>query len=436
MILPPNSSSQAMAFPENVAPVPVNNLLTTTVNRRPELELSDDLGFFRDAVNGFAVGGIYCCGGPPGCAKSLLQTQMIMDLGRRDIRSLVILTEEQPSSLKERAIRITQGWESGDVKRAMTNIHADGSLWDVASFPAFITRNVVSSNGPYHGVKLVVMDSIQGHGLPAAATKAYSAVLEGARLCAENGVTVMLISQVTKRGEMCGPRLLEHGVDAAVMMRRAMQYSMLSVRKNRFGPPLLRPIPLRIDPVTTALAVAPHVHALPGAANTYAGAGSGLLQLQASVTVPPDGRVGRVTAPGLPRKEIEQLLDCLTQIEKLDVAGMDYRIQCRLPGNGVYQGHFGLPLCMALVASHARKAIPEGHIFMGEVDLFRKVLPLPANLLQDLQAALDAGDIPTPVTLMIPPSSADFIPPSSKVRVVACRTLEEAIFATWPDMRD
>ena len=80
------------------------------------------------------------------------------------------------------------------------------------------------------------------------------------------------------------------------------------------------------------------------------------------------------TARSLPRKEIEQLIDCIGQIEKLDLSDLDYRIQCRLPGSGQYSTHFGLPLCMALIASYSRKTIPDRNIYLGEVDLFRKVL--------------------------------------------------------------
>ena len=96
-------------------------------------------------------------------------------------------------------------------------------------------------------------------------------MLEAARLCAENGITVILVSHVTKRGEVAGPKTLEHGVDAAIILRRAMQYSLLAVRKNRFGPPMLRMMPLNIDPVTTRLGLAPHAEAIPGAARTFAG---------------------------------------------------------------------------------------------------------------------------------------------------------------------
>jgi DNA repair protein RadA/Sms len=420
------------------APIPVltNNLLATAIDRRDELPLSDELAFLRDAVHRFVRGGIYLFAGAPGGGKSLLACQIGLELGRQGIRSLFITTEQGPSSLKETAIRITGDWDRSAVERALAHIQINDGLYDVNMLPALVTRAILNPAGQYYGAKLVVLDSIQGHGLAAAATKAYGKVLEAARLCAENGITVILVSHVTKRGDVAGPKTLEHGIDAAIILRRAMQYSLLSVRKNRFGPPLLRMMPLTIDSVTTRLGLAPHAQAAPGAARTFAGAGSGLLQIQASVAVPADGSRGRLTAPGLPRKEIEQLVDCIGQIDNLDLSDLDYRIQCRLPGSGQYSTHFGLPLCMALIASYSRKTIPDRNIYLGEVDLFRKILAAPSEVLRSLRDAIDHGDVATPITLFVPPMAMEHLSQSSSaVKIVLCASLEDAVYQTWPDLR-
>lgn len=421
---------------ESAAPVLANSLLSTVVERRAELPLSEELSFLHDALHRFVAGGIYLFAGAPGAAKSLLACQIGMELGSQNLRSLFVVTEQNPSNLKETAIRTTGDWDRPAAERALANIQIEDRVYDVNMLPALVQRAVLNPVGQYYGVKLVVLDSIQGHGLAAAATKSYGKVLEAARLLAENGITVILISHVTKRGEVAGPKTLEHGVDAALFLRRAMQYTMLSVRKNRFGPPLTRMMPLKIDPITTRLAVAAHTQALPGAAKTFAGAGSGVLQIQASVAVPSDGRPGRLTAPGLPRKEIEQLVDCIAQIDGLDVSDLDYHIQCRLPGSGQYSTYFGLPLCMALIASYARKQIPDHYLYLGEVDLFRKILAVPSDVLRSLRDAIDHGDITTPVTLFVPPLSTTELPKSSSaVKVIACTTLEDAVYQTWPDLR-
>ncbi len=296
-------------------------------------------------------------------------------------------------------------------------------------------RQVLAPGGAYHGVKLIVLDSIQGQGLAASATKSYAKVLDFARMCEEHAITTILLCHQTKRGDLAGPKSLEHSVDTSLILRRAMQFSLLAVRKNRYGAPLLQPMPLRFDPVTIRLEPAPHCEAKPAMARTYAGAGTGELELQASATIPGDGSRGRMTAPGLPRKEIEQLVSCISQMKDMDFGELNYSINCRLPGSAQYNPILGLPLCIALIGSYIQKAVPGKNIYIGEIDLFRNVRAIAPAISQSLKAAIDAGDIATPVTLFLHPLSAAEFTSSESVRIVPCDTLEAAVFQTWPELR-
>ncbi len=417
-------------------PAPANTLMSTAFDARNKLPLSETLGFFQDAIGGeFVAGARYLLSGSPGGGKSRLATQICLDLGQQGIPSLTILTEEAPAQMKRRAQQMTSDWTPLDFARSLSNVHVDHSVFDVTSLPDFLMRQVLSPGGSYHGVKLIVLDSIQGQGLAASATKSYAKVLDFARLCEEHGITTILLCHQTKRGDLAGPKSLEHSVDTSLILRRAMQYSLLAVRKNRYGPPLLQPMPLRFDPLTIRLEPAPHCEARPAMARTYAGAGTGELELQASVTVPSDGSRGRMTAPGLPRKEIEQLVSCIASIKDMDFGELNYSVNCRLPGNGQYNPILGLPLCMALIASYLQKAVPGRNIYIGEIDLFRNVRAITPSITQSLKAALDAEDIDTPMTLFLHPLSAAEFTPSESVRVVPCDTLESAVFQTWPDLR-
>ena len=417
-------------------PAPANTLMSTAFDARNKLPLSETLGFFQDAIGGeFVAGARYLLSGSPGGGKSRLATQICLDLGQQGIPSLTILTEEAPAQMKRRAQQMTSDWTPLDFARSLSNVHVDHSVFDVTSLPDFLMRQVLSPGGSYHGVKLIVLDSIQGQGLAASATKSYAKVLDFARLCEEHGITTLLLCHQTKRGDLAGPKSLEHSVDTSLILRRAMQYSLLAVRKNRYGPPLLQPMPLRFDPVTIRLEPAPHCEARPAMAHAYAGAGTGELELQASVTIPGDGSRGRTTAPGLPRREIEQLVSCISQMKDMDFGELNYSINCRLPGSGQYNPILGLPLCMALVGSYLQKAVPGRNIYIGEIDLFRNVRAIAPAISQALKAALDAGDIHTPVTLFLHPMTAAEFTASESVRVVPCTTLEEAVFLTWPELR-
>ncbi|MFA9478033.1 ATPase domain-containing protein [Phycisphaerales bacterium AB-hyl4] len=413
-----------------------SSLLAAPDTPQADLPLSDEMAFLTDALSQFAVGGLYLLGGTPGSGKSLLALQVALDLAKNGHKSLMLLTEQGSAALKQRAIHMASDLPPEQAKAAIGAIDYNDTLRDVASLPAYAAREILSPHGRHHGVKLVVLDSIQGEGLAGAATKAYGKVLEFGRLCASAGITTVLVSHVTKRGDLAGPKTLEHGVDGTLLLRRAMLNTLLAVRKNRFGPPLLRPMPLVIDPLTMRLAPAPHAEARPGAARTFSGS-LGLMEVQAAVAVPPDGRVGRTTAPGLPRKEIEQLLDCIGQIEGLELSDLDYRIQCRLPRSGQYIAHFGLPLCIALVASFTRKPVPADHLYLGEIDLFRQVREVAPPVLDALVTSLAEGQLPSPLTLVVPPSALPHLPAENppSLRLVPCATLEEAIYATWPELR-
>ena len=417
-------------------PAPANTLMSTAFDARNKLPLSENLRFFEEAVGGeFVTGARYLLSGSPGGGKSRLATQICLDLGQQDIPSLTILTEEAPAQMKRRAQQMTSDWQQASISRALSNMRVDHSVFDVTSLPDFLMRQVLSPGGTYHGVKLIVLDSIQGQGLAASATKTYAKVLDFARMCEEHGITTLLLGHQTKRGDLAGPKSLEHSVDTSLILRRALQFSLLAVRKNRYGPPLLQPMPLRFDPVTIRLEPAPHCEAKPAMAHTYAGSGTGELELQASVTVPSDGSRGRMTAPGLPRKEIEQLVSCIGQMKDMDFGELNYSVNCRLPGNGQYNPILGLPLCMALIASYLQKAVPGRNIYIGEIDLFRNVRAIAPAITQSLKAALDNGDIDTPVTLFLHPLSAAEFTSSESVRIVPCDTLEAAVFQTWPELR-
>ncbi|MEX2673458.1 MAG: AAA family ATPase [Phycisphaeraceae bacterium] len=412
------------------------NLLSTPNEQLNSLELSDELDFLSDAVHRFSAGGLYLYAGAPGGGKSTLSLQTGLDLGRRGVPSLFILTEQSAASVKARAQQMLSEQLRDEADRAMSMISVEPNVRDITMLPTFAMHEVLHPSGKYHGVKLIVLDSIQGEGLASAATKAYSKVLEFGRMCTREGITVILVSHVTKRGEIAGPKTLEHGVDVSLVLRKAMMYTLLSVRKNRFGPTQLRGIPLMMEPSTTRFVKALHAHAQPSAANTYGGATIGIRQVQVAISVPPDGQRAKVTAPGLPRKEIDQLIGCINQIEGLDLSELDHRIQCRMPRSGQYLTYFSLPLCMAMISSYARLPIPQNHLYLGEIDLFRKVLDVPLDVLTDLIATIDNAEIATPLKVFAPPSAEAYLSDAREgVKVISCSTLEDAIGQTWPNLR-
>ena len=412
-----------------------SGLLGVGISEYEEIPLSPDMTWLKNRIDKFVKGGIYLIGGLPGIGKSTLGIQLALDLGKKGISSLYILTEQSKEDLAKRAKRMVSLWSPETAENSLKMILPCDDVYDVENLPTFLSHQVLNQKGDFYGVKLIILDSVQGHGLAASATKKYKQIYEFCRQCKSNGITVLLISHVTKRGEIAGPKDLEHNVDCVLVMRKAMAYRPLFVPKNRFGPAILKPIPLEMDKITTALKISPHSESVSSVARTYLGRLVGIAEAQAAVALPAYGNRGKITAPGLPKKEIEQLTTCISQIPDMEIGDLDYTIQCRLPGERRYRGLLGLPLCMALIASYIQKDIPPHHIYVGEIDLLRKVREVPDQIIEDLWQDIKDGKIQAPIKLFCPKESADLIREGVEdVTVVGCERLEDAVYRTWPEL--
>lgn len=402
-----------------------------------ETNLSDDLSWFRHRIGKFIKGGIYLLAGQPGIGKSTLAIQIALDLGRQNQKVLYILTEQSQEELGQRARMLMTSWPSQEIDVALSHIEPEEGIYDIENLPNFLVPQVLSPSGKYHGTTCIIVDSIQGHGLPSTATKKYKQLYEFSKQCKSAGITLILVAHVTKRGDIAGPKDLEHNVDCVIVMRKAMAFRPMFVPKNRFGPAVLKPVPLQMDKVTTALSLAPHSDSISTVARSYLGRDPIFPEVQAAVSLPNYGRLGRITAPGLPRKEIEQLANCISQIPDMDIDDLDYSIHCRIPGGRRYQSILGLPLSMALIASYLQKNIPSHHVYIGEIDLLRNVREVPEAIINDLWEAFEAEELPLPVRIFLPPDSATLLRETTQdVTVMACERLEDAVYGTWPEMKE
>jgi predicted ATP-dependent serine protease len=119
----------------------------------------------------------------------------------------------------------------------------------------------------------------------------------------------------------------------------------------------------------------------------------------------------------------------------MDIGDLDYSIHCRLPGERRYRGILGLPLTIALIASYLQKDVPAHHIYLGEIDLLRKVREVPEDLITHLWEAIEADEIRKPLRLFLPPESASLIrETTADVTVMTCKRLEDAVYGTWPEL--
>jgi DNA repair protein RadA/Sms len=92
-------------------------------------------------------------------------------------------------------------------------------------------------------VDLVVIDSIQTlwsdvhESGPGSVTQVRAAASELVRLAKKRGIAMILVGHVTKDGQVAGPRVVEHMVDAVLSFEgeRGYPFRILRAAKNRFG---------------------------------------------------------------------------------------------------------------------------------------------------------------------------------------------------------
>jgi DNA repair protein RadA/Sms len=180
--------------------------------------------FDRVCGGGVARGSEILVGGDPGVGKSTLLLQVVGETARRGAACAYISGEEAVDQIRARAARM--GFSDSNVKLAAETA----------------VRGIIDGLKREH-FDLVVIDSIQTlwsdmhEAAPGSVTQVRAAVAELVRLAKSRGVAVLLVGHVTKDGQIAGPKVVEHMVDAVLSLEgeRGYPFRILRAGKNRFG---------------------------------------------------------------------------------------------------------------------------------------------------------------------------------------------------------
>ena len=180
--------------------------------------------FDRVCGGGLVAGSAILLAGDPGVGKSTLLLQVAAAAANRGAACAYISGEEAIEQIRSRAQRM--GLADSPVKLA-----AETSLRDILEG---LKRE---------SLDLVVIDSIQtlwsdAHEAgPGSVTQVRAATGELVRMAKKRGVAVILVGHVTKEGQIAGPRVVEHMVDAVFAFEgeRGYPFRILRAAKNRFG---------------------------------------------------------------------------------------------------------------------------------------------------------------------------------------------------------
>lgn len=175
---------------------------------------------------GFVRGSVLLVGGDPGIGKSTLLTQATSLLARAGHRVVYISGEEAVAQVRLRAERL-------GLSDAPVQLAAETSVEDIVST---LSEGAVP--------RLIVIDSIQTmwtdtvESAPGTVTQVRASAQALIRFAKKTGAAIILVGHVTKDGQIAGPRVVEHMVDAVMSFEGegSQQFRILRAVKNRFGP--------------------------------------------------------------------------------------------------------------------------------------------------------------------------------------------------------
>jgi DNA repair protein RadA/Sms len=410
--------------------IPPTGLLTVTTAPIRTLPLGPKLAWFHELIGGLVQGGVYLFSGAPGGGKSRLATQVALAAATQEIRSLSVLTEERQDRLLARATMLTSDWSPLQAERAIRQMESTVNVSRLSDLPFVV--HLGPHPLPSQQFKLLIIDSLQGDGLPANAAREYGAFFEFCRRARAEGVTVIAIGHVNKRGQIAGPRGLEHAVDGVVRIEKAGTGRLIAITKNRFAAEKPAGLPLITDPRTSALVPSPHRAPMTGIARTFIGSELGDAELQVQLSLPMPGERPQISAPGLPRRRIEQLVRSISATRGLDLDEINLNISSLLPGDTRYRAWLDLPLAMSLVASLLRRPVPALHIYVGEIDLNRALRPLPRALTDAIAEAVVRQAVSPSTRLFLPTATAAQLD-GLGCQLVPCATFDQVLALTWPE---
>jgi DNA repair protein RadA/Sms len=349
--------------------------------------------FDRVTGGGFVRGSVLLMAGDPGIGKSTLLLQAAAALARAGHRAVYISGEEAIAQVRLRAERLSLG-------RAAVELAAETAVEDIIA---------TLSDG--QTPRLIVIDSIQTmwtdlvESAPGTVTQVRASAQALIRFAKRSGAAVILVGHVTKDGQIAGPRVVEHMVDAVLSFEGegSHKFRILRAVKNRFGPTdeigvfEMTGSGLREVANPSGLFLSERDLGSPGTA-VFAGIeGTRPLLVEIQALVAP-------TSLGTPRRAV---VGWDPSRLSMVLAVLEAHCGVRLGGHDVYLNVAGglriqepaadLAAAAALVSSLANAPLPADAVYFGEVSLsgaIRPVAQAPARLKEAAKLGFTRAIIP------------------------------------------
>lgn len=352
--------------------------------------------FDRVTGGGLVPGSALLIGGDPGIGKSTLLLQVVCKLAQTGKRCLYISGEEAVDQVRLRAERL--GLQSAPVELA-----AATSVRDI----------IASIDDAVNPADLIVIDSIQTmyvdnvESAPGTVTQVRTSAAELTRVAKRRGISILFVGHVTKDGQIAGPRVLEHMVDAVLYFEgdRGHQFRILRTVKNRFGPTdeigvfemaseglveVANPSELFLAQRQDHIAGSAVLAGLEGTRPV-------LVEVQALVAPSPLGTPRRAVI-GWDSNRLAMVLAVLEARCGITLSGSDIFLNIA-GGIRINEPAADLAVAAALVSSQTGMPVPTGCVFFGEVGLsgeIRTVAQPDLRLKEAAKLGFTRAHIPAP----------------------------------------
>ncbi|MEQ1709261.1 MAG: DNA repair protein RadA [Terricaulis sp.] len=359
MAAPTGKKSKPLAFVELTGDAPPPPRLATGISE-----------FDRVCGGGLVPASAILIGGDPGVGKSTLLLQAAAALARSGACVAYITGEEAEAQVQERARRL----KAAD---APVQLAAETDLRKILDGLKSMKPDVAIIDS----IQTVWADGVEA--APGTVAQVRACAHELVRFAKKTGAIVILVGHVTKDGQIAGPRVVEHLVDAVIYFEgeRGMPFRILRAVKNRFGPTDEIGV---FEMIEAGLVETPNPSALfLGASGERASGAAVFAGVEGSRPVLVEIQaLASPSAYGTPRRAIvgwdsARLAMILAVLETrcgLSFSGRDVYLSVA-GGLRITEPAADLAVAAALISALADRALPKQCVVFGEVALSGEVRP-------------------------------------------------------------
>ena len=322
---------------------------------------------------GVVPGSAILIGGHPGAGKSTLLLQVMCGLSK-EIPTLYVTGEESLQQVAMRANRL--GLPTEHLKMlSETSVEHICNIADQEK------------------AKIMVIDSIQVMHLsdiqssPGSVSQVRECASFLTRYAKTRQVAIIMVGHVTKDGTLAGPKVLEHVIDASLLLEGESdsRYRTLRSQKNRFGAVnelgvfAMTEQGLREVKNPSAIFLSRSDELVSGSSVVVLWEGTRplLVEIQALVDHSMLANPRRV-AVGLDHNRLSLLLAVLHRHGGLQMSDQDVFVNV-VGGVKVTETSADLALILALISSFRNRPLPQDLVIFGEVGLAGEIRPVPSG---------------------------------------------------------